>query len=299
MGFGFAIIGYLFLGGAGAAAFFHAACANLWAAIRRTDRSASLAETLDAGFVLALFVLAAGIVLLLMDVGNPSRVWRILLDPFGSVLGAGALMLALLFLLSAAFLLYQLASRRHRPALNALFYATGIPLACGTMAYTGFMLSQSLAYDVWMTPWLVVLFVASSLSCGLAAILAMRALQGVFARKSAVDSGKRDAWSLSGLFGVLELAALAVFLADRFSFGGTADDSVLMMLSGNLSGVFWVFVVGFGFAIPMAAHVAELRARSNRFTAPAVLAASSAVLVGGLALRYIAVMAGIWSPTVI
>ena len=51
--FGWYIVAYLFLAGAGAGAFFAAACACVWDAVRRSDASEKLARTCQAGFYAA------------------------------------------------------------------------------------------------------------------------------------------------------------------------------------------------------------------------------------------------------
>ncbi|WP_270297394.1 NrfD/PsrC family molybdoenzyme membrane anchor subunit, partial [Eggerthella sinensis] len=47
--------------------------------------------------------------------------------------------------------------------------------AVGVMGYTGLLLSDMVSIDFWHTPWLIALFVVSSLSCGVAAIVTLDA----------------------------------------------------------------------------------------------------------------------------
>ena len=297
--FGWPIIGYLFLGGTGAGAFLLAVCGNLLDALHPTEASSRRAEALNQGFIVAPIALVAGIVLLLMDLGNPDRIWGLLSQPFASVLGTGAVVLGSLCALSLAFLIYQVMARSPRFAVNVGVYVVGGILAIITMSYTGLLLSRALCYDLWMTPWLVALFVASSLSCGLAAILVLYVGRGSAGRGLSKASGLAAFRGLALCLALAELAILVVFLADRLAFGGTADDSVRALLSGEFAGLFWVALVGGGFAVPAIVNVAGYDTRLARWASWATLAASTSVLIGGLALRYLVVSAGIFAPLVI
>ena len=88
MVFGWYIVAYLFLAGAGAGAFFAAACACVWDAVRRSDASEKLTRTCQAGFYAAPCLMALAGMFLLLDLGNVERVWLVAFTPFQSVLSA-------------------------------------------------------------------------------------------------------------------------------------------------------------------------------------------------------------------
>lgn len=285
--FGWYIVAYLFLAGAGGGAFFAAASACVWDAVRRSDASERLARTCQAGFYAAPCLMVLAAVFLLLDLGNAERAWLVAVMPFQSVMSVGAWLVALLTAASGALALYGLIAGSVPRAFQWACCVVGGVCAVGVMGYTGLLLSDMVSIDFWHTPWLIALFVVSSLSCGVAAIVT---LDAVLAPPSYDVSAAL--WRAGAALGVIEACVLAAFLLTQAGFTETARASCDLLLTGSLAPSFWGGVCTLGLAVPLAVHAASglmpLR--------PAMLGSSTCVLVGGLLLRYCIVAAASFTP---
>lgn len=291
MVFGWYIIAYLFAAGAGSGAFVVAFAVCLWDVVRQSSASERAAASVQTAFYSAPLLGAFSILLLVLDLGNPDRILPLVLNPFASIIGVGAWLLGLFVLLAV---LLAILSLRPFPVPRALLLSFGIPAflcAIGVMSYTGVLLSTMVSIDFWRSPWLVVLFVASSLTAGTAVIVFGAVLQGT----PSAARNLQGLWKAFFVLTVLEAVVLAVFLAMQMGGLESARDAVALLLWGSLAPVFWGAVVVVGFAIPWLSHGA------NRLMGPstALVISSVGVLVGAFALRYCIVAAGLYSPLVL
>lgn len=283
------IVGYLFLAGAGSGAFFLASAGCVADAVLQSERSERLACALQPAFLAAPCLMALAGVLLVADLGEPARAWAVALMPFQSVMSVGAWLVALLTALSGAYALLGLTLPRIARVVQWAFCVLGLVLSAGVMSYTGLLLSDLVSIDFWNTPWLLALFVASSLSCGSAVALGSF---GLFAH----DDGDAacDLWRIAGALAVIELAFLLAFLASRWSFSAVSHASCLALASGDLRLAFWLGVVGAGFVLPLGVRLAGgLRSQAR---GAAGLVSCAGTLVGGLALRYCIIAAALYTP---
>ena len=287
MVFGWYIVAYLFLAGAGAGAFVAAAGACVWDAVRRSDASERLARSCQAGFYAAPCLVMLAALFLLLDLGNAQRAWLVLTMPLQSVLSVGAWLVALLVAVSGTAAACGLAANAVPRSLLWPCCIVGLPCARGVMGYTGLLLSDMVSIDFWRSPWLIALFVASSLSCGVAVVAA---LDAILAPPSCEVSSAL--WRSGAALGCIEAVVLAAFLIVQSGFTDVSRASCELLTVGALAPVFWGGVVAVGLAVPLAAHAAGrlLPARA------AVLGSSLGVLVGGLLLRYCVVAAAYFSP---
>lgn len=171
-------------------------------------------------------------------------------------------------------------------AQSALKVAAGV-LALAAAIYTGVLLSVPPSFPL-LSSWLLpVLFLVSALSTGLSAAVVVGHLK---ARRQRIELDLHP-WSRIhiGLV-VLELGVLLAWLAvGSASRAGSA--SVQLLVSGALAPVFWVVVVVAGLIGPVLAFVVETakRGQSPRLA----LAGEAGVLAGGLALRYLVLLAAV------
>jgi formate-dependent nitrite reductase membrane component NrfD len=97
---------------------------------------------------------------------------------------------------------------------------------------------------------------------------------------------------------LVALVVYAIFVAIYLwvaTYGSvTARDSVVRMLRGSVAPVFWLGVVFFGIVVPIA-MVAPFSAAQEASTVVFAVAAVCAIL-GGIALRYVILKAGLYSP---
>jgi len=289
--FSWYIVGYLFMAGVAGGAFFASFAVCLWDRWHATESSAHAVAAVQPGFFLAPVVALAAIDLLLLDLGNPDRILPLLMMPFDSVMNIGSWFLGLFFLLASALALTSV-FRREVP--RSIMMALGLPAALcavGVMSYTGVLLSSMVSVEFWYSPWLVVLFVASSLTTGAAAIV----ICGSIAGTPASSRNMSGLWKVCLAFSIAEVVALLAFVAFQMQGSPMATESCTMLLTGPLAGAFWLGVLGMGFLLPWGLHA--LKALTG--LSVAMLVSSASALAGGFMLRYCVVAAGLFSPLVL
>ena len=173
-------VGYLFLGGAGAGAIAVASILDL-AWVRAPFGHASrigigeatpLERTVAVGMLAGFAALALGMLFLLFDLGRIDRVASLLLRPSLSFLTVGTYALAGLAVCAALLVAVRFAYLPSVPrgAVRAVEAAAAV-VAVVVMLYTGLLLQNTGAVALWSSPLVPVLFLLSSLSCGIATLL--------------------------------------------------------------------------------------------------------------------------------
>ncbi|MEG0477526.1 MAG: NrfD/PsrC family molybdoenzyme membrane anchor subunit [Raoultibacter sp.] len=294
------VVCYLFLGGAGAGAslvlfvldFFTPeaiARANTGGHLRAYPQQA-YRRFFASGFVVAAAALLLGAVFLAQDVGRVDRLLLLLLRPSASYLWIGAASLMALIVLSGFFAWFWCADTVRVPfRLLRCAEVAGIVLSLVVAVYTGLLLQSIQAVALWASPFVPVLFVLSSLSTGIALVMAMMCLTG---------SARSYATTLARLANVdmaciaIEGICLAVFVVLVVNDASTGS-SAHILLSGEHAAVFWFGLVVFGLIAPFATEALF------RHKGPGhLMVASLLVLVGGFCLRWCIAHAGI-APDVV
>jgi formate-dependent nitrite reductase membrane component NrfD len=294
------IVWYLFMAGVGSGAFIVAAfslvgqrAAPTTAVATTTATTASFAFAhagqvrATTGLVVAGFSMVVAALSLLLDFAEPLKTWRVVLTPFSSLASFGANVVPVFTLLALLLMLVALCGLRLPRWLLKSSLCLGSLLACSVMLYAGFLLASMVSIDVWHT-WLVpLLFVLSSLSCGLAAVLFF---ETVFL--GVREQGFALRWRSLFVLGLLELAALGAFIVERGLFSPTARDSILMLLVGEQTAFFLGGVVAVGLVLPLVGHLVCRWVPLEAL----VLFSAVCVLAGGFFLRYCIVGIGRFTP---
>lgn len=283
--------GYLFLGGTGAGLTAALAALELanprWrrpdAPIGRMAGALALPGALYArAWPACVVVLVVGVLCLMADVGRPDRLLALFATPTLTPMAAGAWALAAALALAAAFSAASLLDGWEPPgALMRVLALVGVAAGLVAAAYTGVLLSSLASVAAYRTPLLPTVFTLSSVSCGLACVFA--AVVFVESRYAYV----RALGALSSadtLVVALEALALAAYAAWLFTADATraAADA---LVTGDLAPLFWGGLVAVGLAVPLVLE--RFLTHGNARTQ--LLWAASCLLVGGLALRLIAV----------
>lgn len=309
--FGTAVVCYLFLGGTGAGGCFVLALLGLLVPREELvkvqvdgmfgDRRTCFApsRTYRALFMPAYacsaFLLVLGVVLLVVDLGRADRLLLLVTSPQATYLVAGAyaLFACVLFAVVLAVVWSGCVYRMRVGALVALELAM-CAIALVVMAYTGLLLQSLSAVPLWNTAWTVVLFVLSSASCGFAAVLAQAQFFGagrefsfVLRRVMLVDAGVIAA---EALVMALLLTTVAVGAQEISATAVAAKSSLDWLMRGAGAPVFWGAFVALGLVVPLAMEFAAWRLR--RISANAACGLAACVLVGGCAMRWCLVEAG-------
>ncbi len=259
---------YLFLGGLAAGLIV------LSAILARRPDAGELPARIRRMPLVALGLLSVGMGALLLDLEYPSHVLRFFasFQP-ASPMSWGSWILVLVYP-SALALAWRL-ERRKPVGSGVAMLAVAAGVALGI--YTGVLLGALGARPLWNSAVLGPLFLVSGLSTGAALMLLARPGPRAAARLTRWDTGLI----------VLELVLIGVFVIGLASGGRAAAHSLALILGGPYTPIFWALVVIAGLLVPLLVNGLEI---SHRVPVNAV--APILVLVGGLALRWVLVVAG-------
>ncbi|MHB8171311.1 MAG: NrfD/PsrC family molybdoenzyme membrane anchor subunit [Thermincolia bacterium] len=285
---------YLFLGGAAAAAYYIGVIADL----ASKGRFRNIAR---ASSYIVLVPMGIGLVLLLLDLGQPARFWYLMFQTSplstglvfhpSSVMSLGVwILIGFSLLCGIVYPMMWLAEDKKIPGLadreglRRLIGILGLPFAFLVVAYTGVLLAVT-STPVWAdTPLLPVLFVVSATSTGFAAII----LALLFFHREESEALTRLEKGDSLLI-KLEMVIVAVLLA-LLLFSPTAAGPVKNLIIGDYAVFFWVGFVFPGLLLPF---IIQQHVRRHHSQTLKNFAAASALLVlfGGFFLRYIILLA--------
>ncbi len=309
--FGTLIVCYLFLGGAGAGLCLVVTVLALRVPVdlvavvaprrygggcgRVVDAPGAYRRLIGAGYAVSLVALALGMVCLLADVGRADRVLLLLMYPTGSFIAVGTWALVLCSVLALLLACVWAGLVRAGVLVVRVLSVLTLAVALVVMVYTGLLLQSLDAIPLWATPWLPVLFVLSSFSCGIALALGMAQFTetasvfgAVLRRLAAVDA----------LTVVFEAAVVALLIVTApvvvpGAGNGTAqalETSVWALVAGPGSWLFWGGFVGVGLVLPFMFDLVLVHTRQPR---PLLaVAAATCVLVGGFVMRFCVMGAG-------
>ncbi len=290
---GWEIVLYLFLGGLVAGIFILTAALELKSGERARTRA------LSAMPFVALLLLSLGMLFLWLDLAHRLWAWRfyaifrptspmswgawilVLVYPAGLLLGLGSLdggLRGALRSRTPAFLRGLLArltdlSDAYRREVLLTSIAMGVALGL----YTGLLLGTMPARLAWNSAVLGPLFLASGISTGAALLLLLK-----------LDESERRTlvrWDLVAIGA--ELVLLALMLVGFGTSGEAGRYAAHGFLGGPYTAVFWSLVVFMGLLVPLAMEAIEARRHL-----PFVALVPVLILAGGLALRWILLVAG-------
>jgi len=282
---GWLIVTYLFLAGAGAGAFLAAVACDLLA----PDWSKALAR---AGSLASGPLVAVGTACLVLDLeAGLWEPWRqiYLVNNLESMISWGVIVLSLFipvaFVYAAGLNEITFVGRYAKKYLKPL-EIVGSGLAVATAVYTGVLIAVVNGVPFWNTPMMPVLFFASAMSTGLAVAMLGAAV---------IDINTIRTLSNFALGHVIFLAVegfvlmLLVFMSLTRSV--EAAISANMLISGMLSPYFWILVVVLGILVPFILSIVEYY-EYGAMPKLLVVGADLLVLLGGMSLRALIVFSG-------
>ncbi len=282
---GWLIVAYLFLAGAGSGAFIAAVACDLLA----PDWSKALAR---AGSLAAGPLVAVGTVCLVLDLdAGLWEPWRqiYLVNNLSSMITWGVLILALFIPIA---LLYAAALNEitfvGRIASKYTLYLGGVGsfLAVSTAAYTGVLIAVVNGVPFWNTPLMPLLFMASAMSTGLAVAMIGAAVIDIRTIKTLSNFALGHV-----IFLAVEAVVLMMFVFMSLTRSTEAAMSASMLISGVLSPYFWVLVVVLGILIPFVLSIVEYY-EYGEMPKSLVVGADLLVLLGGMSLRALIIFSG-------
>lgn len=239
-------------------------------------------------------LLAMGVACLAVDLGITERAVLLFFGPRPTFLSVGAWLLSAAMLLDAVLLAVWAHEPRRLPAWVRVLPAVGALLGVTVMTYTGLLLQSLAAVPLWDTPLLPCLFVASSLSCGVALMLAVVRLSGV-ARHFEVVARQWECVDVAIL--VAEAAVATAFVIAQVMRAQSGETGTLLALSASLqtllvgpdAWVFWGMFSCVGIAVPLVLACVSLLAKPSPLMP---FAQAACALVGAFAMRWSIVTAG-------
>jgi sulfite dehydrogenase (quinone) subunit SoeC len=220
--------------------------------------------------------------------GKPLRFWRMVLSSGWktSWISRGLIFVTLFLLLGLVHMvLVQWVIR-----LTPLLAAANI-FAFLTVIYGGFAMNYVNGIPLWNTALLPVLYVVSGLLGGAEVTLGIAVSGGGIAVGTAIEE-----WVRILLIGYLLLIPVYLMSVRYSSVNGQV--SVRHMVTSRWSSLFWVAVVILGMVMPLVAVVSSFLSGLEGASISFIYAAILSGLIGDLAMRYLILKCGIYSPLI-
>jgi len=224
----------------------------------------------------------------LIFLGKPLRFWRIVLSSGWqtSWISRGLIFVSLFLILG----LLHMALARWAEPITAILIAADI-FAFLTIIYGGFAMNYVNGIPLWNTALLPILYVISGLWGGAEVVLGTALATGQIGIGIAIEE-----WIRILLIGFILLIPVYLMSARYTSLTGQA--SVRYIVQGKWSPLFWIAVVIVGMVIPLTAvinsFIIGLESTPEAFLYTAIFCG----LVGDLAIRYLILRCGLYSPLI-
>lgn len=224
---GWLVITYLFLGGAGAGLFLV---------------SLYMGHPWAEG--LGLILLIVGTLFLMLDLGRPERFWRAFYRARTSWISRGCYFITALVLLGALNILIEL-TVSDSGILTTIIRVGAAAAAVAVMIYTGFVLSPSAAIPFWNSTFFPIIFFAYSLLAGIDFLI----LASPILPSPAIDVAHLEKIQ----FGLVLLCLLMVLshLSVMSGSAVAARKSIELLTKGKWGILFIGGVIGLGLVIPL------------------------------------------------
>ena len=278
---------YLFLGGLAAGIIFFA---SLFTILRKEKQ---VPTTVKGAMIVAVIAISIGLIALMYDLTHLLYVWQLYMTVrIESPMSWGAWVLLIITILSFLWVFsystemfpkwdwkfdflknFQAYLIENRRTLAMIL----LPLSVILGVYTGILLSAFNARPLWNTSILGPLFLASGLSTGAAAIILFS--------KSHYERRLLSKIDLALI--ALELALIVHFLMSMYAGSAVQLEALDLLVGGEFTVMFFVFVVILGLIFPALLEGVELMGYKVPVIIPALL-----VLMGGLIFRMVMVEAG-------
>ena len=241
-------------------------------------------------WIVCLVILVSACVCLSLDLGHFDRIFNLLFTPHLSVMTIGAYALAASVVIASIFTVVTIFDNVFpgRIFIYILLVAGAISgITCAI--YTGVLLSSLASVLFWKTPLLPILFTSSSLSCGIACMFFVGAFTEA---RQPVITPLENLARIDRLIILIELVAITFYLLWAWFNAGT-NASASGLIKGELSWIFWVCIVAIGLVLPF---VMEKFITYGNYRSQLIWIAT-AILFGGLILRFCFVEAGMYDVT--
>jgi molybdopterin-containing oxidoreductase family membrane subunit len=238
--------------------------------------------------VLSIALLVGGLAILLLDLGRPDRlIVAMTYYNFKSIFAWNIILYTGFVVIVLAYLWLMMERRMYRWSKPAglLAFVWRLVLTTGTGSIFGFLVARE-AYD---SALLAPLFIVMSFAFGLAVFILLLMLIFRLDRRELDDSHLQRLRKLLGLFTAAVLYFVIVFHLTKLYGTQNHDFERFILLDGGIyTLLFWLVQIGLGNLLPLALVYAP-RLQHSR---PALVAASSLVIMGAFAQLYVIIVGG-------
>ena len=274
----------LFLAGLGAGALFLAVAADLFGRKRYQ-------EITRIGALIAPWPVILGVLLLVIDLGNPLRFWELLIRRgpgllmfnISSVMSIGTWLVTIFVILSLLYAFLSIFSWAFAWG-DKLRQAVGIvalPFALLVTVYSGVLLAAT-PNLLWNSVFLPAVFSISALSLGIGGVVIVLALTHIYKRSVKIDPFVPKLEKINSQVILLQLVIIILFLLTRI--GSTPMN---MIIGTGFGLIIWVGIIGLGLVVPL---IFGIKGEDRRPQSSLIV--SALVLLGGFFLRYVILIGG-------
>jgi formate-dependent nitrite reductase membrane component NrfD len=240
-------------------------------------------DSLVGMFVSWLLALCMGISYMI-HLSKPMRFWRMFMKPRTSWIARGFIFIMSFIGFTTLVLILSQWAPQATGAITTFKVLAGI-FAFAQSIYTGFAVSYVSAIKVWNSAIVPILFVTCGITGGLAILVAI------------TMAGGGELALLENIVRIMLIAfaiIVGVYLWNTTYSSVAARDAVKRLIGGSLAPLFWVGVFTFGILIPVAISVTTLFA--GEAASALLITAVVSEIIGGLALRFAILKAGVYAP---
>ncbi len=275
---------YFFLGGLGAGAYVTGVIADFaggdWAGVSKI------------GVFLGFPCVLVGALILMVDLGTPLNAIHAWKRPGTSWIARGVIILTIFLILGAihiGFWIWPFTVLEGSPGARQFIGVLGLISGFGLMLYTGFLLGANRPVASWSNPMLPLLFLVNALFSGVLAVMLVGSLI------TTTPIGPLRALESVAIILILVQAFALVFYIQGSHRVEESRASVKLLLSGEVSSLFWYGVVCLGLLLPLILELVSIAGPLDGGGALRIFAALAG-LIGSVLLRQVILASGVLAP---
>ncbi len=183
--------------------------------------------------------------------------------------------------------------KRHRGVFASALAWISIIVSIALALYTGFLLYDCIAIPFWRTFFLPTLFLGGATNLGIVLFACINSIASLKTKPSITVNTKSYISISLAVLGLEAMLIITFLNAASFSVFESASASVYYLVSGELSLMFWLTVVGIGLVATFLLSLSLFAWRGKKCVVVINTIIATCALIGSFALRYGIVFSGI------